>query len=145
MSHCSQCQVELTEQNATASQLNRGPSRGMCSICLREYAKKRRRSNPKQFIIYRLRGNAKKRGIEFKLTEATLPAIPEYCPVLSWIKLVYEVGKGTSEGSLSLDRIDSSKGYTEDNVRFISNRANTLKSDATDQELIMLGKDASKR
>ena len=104
-----------------------------------------RELNPKRFVIYRIRGNAKIRGIECDIIESDLPEIPEYCPVLPWIRLTSEVGNGRSAGSLSLDRIDSSKGYVKGNIRFISDRANTLKRDATDQELIMLGKDAANR
>lgn len=107
--------------------------------------KRERIKHPKRFIIYRIKGNAKVRGIECDISEADLPAIPEYCPVLPWIRLTYEVGRGISDGSLALDRIDSSKGYIKENIRFISHRANTLKRDATDQELIMLGKDAASR
>lgn len=126
MSHCTRCQDELNESNSSLSQRTRRKN-GNCFVCQRRDAKWKREARPKSFIIYRMRGNAKTRGIEFSLTEATLPSIPEYCPVFPWIKLVYEVGKGRSDGSLSLDRIDSSKGYVEGNVRFISNRANTLK------------------
>jgi hypothetical protein len=104
-----------------------------------------RTKHPKRSIIYRVRGGAKVRGIECDITESDLPEIPEYCPVLPWIKLTYEVGKGVSDSSLSLDRVDSTKGYVKGNIRFISHRANTLKRDATDEELIMLGKDAASR
>ncbi len=110
-----------------------------------DYLKSQRVKHPKRHVIYRLRGNAKVRGIECDITEADLPEIPEYCPVFPWIKLVYGVGSGRSGGSLAVDRIDSTRGYVKGNIRFISDRANTLKSDATDQELIMLGKDAASR
>ncbi len=40
--------------------------------------------------------------------------------------------------SPSLDRIDSTKGYTKGNIWVISNRANTLKNDATLSELKLL-------
>jgi hypothetical protein len=92
-----------------------------------------------------VKGNAKIRGIEFNVTEKDLPPIPKYCPILPWLELVYAVGEGRSPASLSLDRIDSSKGYVKGNLRFVSDRANRMKSDMTDQELIMLGKDAETR
>lgn len=117
----------------------------VCSDCNKSHLKQSRLDNPKRHIIYRIRGNAKIRGIECSITEADLPAIPEYCPVFPWIKLVYEVGNGRSDGSVSLDRINNSIGYVRGNVRFISNLANTLKSSMTDEQMIMLGKDASKR
>jgi hypothetical protein len=111
----------------------------------KKYVKQRRVQSPKQFIIYRTRGNAKIRGIEFNITEADLPAVPEYCPVFPWIKITYKVGEGRSDSSLSLDRIDSSKGYVRGNLRFVSDKANRLKSDMSDAELAALGTDAEKR
>lgn len=118
----------------------------LCRLCCRAVAiNRRKKKRPEVFILYRTKGNAKVRGIEFSLTEADLPPIPEYCPVFPWIKLVYAVGEGRSDGSLSLDRIDSSRGYVPGNIRFVSDRANTLKSDASDQELAALGRDADKR
>jgi hypothetical protein len=61
--------------------------------------------------------------------------IPEYCPVLG-IKLYPSVGKGVKTldnfyNSPSIDRIDSSKGYTKENIQVISFRANCLKRDAS--------------
>lgn len=145
MLNCTQCQKELTEANSSESQRARGKGRGMCVSCNREYNKKRRRQQPLAHIIYRAKGNAKIRGIEFNITEKDLPSIPENCPIFPWIKLVYTVGEGRSEGSLSLDRIDSSQGYVKGNLRFVSNRANSMKSDMTDAELRALGTDAEKR
>ena len=65
--------------------------------------------------------------------------IPECCPVLG-IKLCPSVGEGRKDITLlnaspSIDRIDSSKGYTKDNVQVISFRANNLKKDATLEEI----------
>ena len=44
------------------------------------------------------------------------------------------------DNSPSLDRIDSSKGYTPDNVWVISRRANIIKHDATLEELLLISK-----
>ena len=55
------------------------------------------------------------------------------CPIfgfkLEWNK------SGFRETSPSIDRIDSSKGYTKDNVQIISWKANRIKSYATTEEL----------
>lgn len=85
-----------------------------------------------------LKGSAKKRGINFELTKVDLwdLDIPITCPVLG-IPLKFERGKAT-DNSVSIDRIDSTKGYTADNIIIISNRANTLKRDATLKELQQL-------
>jgi hypothetical protein len=44
---------------------------------------------------------------------------------------------GESGNSPSVDRIDSTMGYTKDNLQIISKRANQFKSDATIDELVI--------
>lgn len=70
---------------------------------------------------------------------ALLRAIPRptHCPVLG-IPLDY--GRQSRAGpknqnKATIDRVDNAKGYTLDNVQFISWRANKLKSNATLAEL----------
>lgn len=65
--------------------------------------------------------------------------VPDYCPILG-IKLNYDgTGKigdwSRRDNSPSMDRIDSSKGYTPDNIHIISWRANRIKNDSTVEEL----------
>lgn len=91
-----------------------------------------RRSHPLYNCFMSAQSRARKRGLEFTLKFEDLHA-PEYCPVLG-IKLQHSVG-GHSDGSPSLDRVDNTKGYTPENVRIISRRANCLKNDATLEEL----------
>jgi len=129
---------------ATTNLVPRGTASTECRPCSSARARRAREKKPLKFILYRCRANAKTRGIEFNLKESDLPPIPEFCPIFG-IKLTYEVGKGRSPSSLSLDRINSSKGYVPGNIRFVSDRANRLKGDATDKELFYLGKDASTR
>jgi hypothetical protein len=74
-----------------------------------------------------------------------IPEIPEYCPIFPWIKLNYKAGNiSRLPDAPSLDRIDNSKGYIPGNVRIISWRANKLKGEAENRELIALGRDARK-
>lgn len=83
----------------------------------------------------RAKNRAIERGHEFDIEHEDLE-IPEKCPILD-IPLV--VGKGRSGGnpnSPALDRIDSTKGYTKDNVMVISHIANMMKSSANKEELI---------
>jgi len=47
---------------------------------------------------------------------------------------------GNNNNSPSLDRIDNTKGYTPDNVVVVSNRANSIKRDATPDELMAVAK-----
>lgn len=79
------------------------------------------------------KGRAKTRGLPFDISEADIE-IPPLCPVLG-IPLVK--GQGTpTDNSPTLDRIDSTKGYTPENVLVVSYRANRIKNDATISELL---------
>lgn len=83
------------------------------------------------------RQRAKKRGLDFNIYEEDI-FIPEVCPLLL-IPLFVTTGRSSvKDNSPSLDRIDPSKGYVKGNVWVISYRANTMKSNSTWQELMML-------
>lgn len=77
-------------------------------------------------ILNRIKTRSTKKDREFNLTIDDI-IIPEICPVFRVpIKIP------------SVDRIDSTKGYTKDNIRIIENRANVLKNNATIQELELI-------
>lgn len=82
-----------------------------------------------------LKHSAAKRNIPFDLTPTDIDTIgiPLVCPILG-IPLYFHRTK-VQDDSISFDRIDSSKGYSVENVIVISYRANRLKSDATLEEL----------
>jgi hypothetical protein len=61
-----------------------------------------------------------------------------HCPLLE-IELSYEEFVGNvPQNYATLDRIDSSKGYEKNNVQIISFKANTIKGDATIEEMGLL-------
>lgn len=83
-------------------------------------------------MLSRAKYRAKQKGHEFTITKEDI-IIPDKCPLLG-IPLIKN--KTIQQGnSPSLDRIDPTKGYIKGNVWVISNRANTLKNDASLQEL----------
>jgi hypothetical protein len=86
-------------------------------------------------IWSQLKNSAKKRGIPFdlKLSDIDQIGIPLSCPILGF-PIFFHRDK-VQDDSISFDRIDSSKGYTLDNLIVISYRANKIKSDATLSEL----------
>ena len=86
-------------------------------------------------LLNQLKASAKKRGIEFDLTTADIDdiGIPISCPVLG-IPLKFNKGKPL-DNSISFDRIDSTKGYTKDNIVIVSHRVNKLKSNSTYDEM----------
>ena len=100
-----------------------------------EYYQARRRNNLEVDMLARCKYRAKRNGWEFNLTREDIQ-IPALCPVL---KIPISPGvsgkKGGTPNSPSIDRINPKAGYVRGNVRVISNRANTLKCDATVAEL----------
>jgi hypothetical protein len=86
-------------------------------------------------LYNRLKQSAKKRGISFELKLTDLYEIdyPLTCPVLG-IPMKFNKGKA-EDNSYSFDRVDSSIGYTIDNMQVVSNKANRLKNNATAAEL----------
>jgi hypothetical protein len=82
-------------------------------------------------MLLNARARARRLGIEFALDAKDI-VIPKVCPVLGIPLVVRSKGKNNSP---SLDRKDNSKGYTSDNIRVISWRANDIKGNATVAEL----------
>lgn len=83
-------------------------------------------------MAQRAKQRADTKGLEFDLVSNDI-SIPEVCPILG-ILLVVGTG-GICDGSPTLDRINPKLGYVRGNVQVISFRANTLKSNATLEEL----------
>lgn len=99
--------------------------------CL-ENAKKYQAKKPEYYFWLRVKKRARDRELEFTLTLDDI-VFPSKCPVLG-IDIVRDGSAGVNHLP-SIDRIDSSKGYTPDNIQWLSFRANTLKSNATVDEL----------
>lgn len=91
-----------------------------------------------RYLINRSRSRAKEEGIEHTITVEDLH-MPEVCPYLK-IPFTLEWGKGQLRTNASIDRIDPSKGYIPGNVQIISRAANTMKSDASEEELVQFAK-----
>lgn len=106
-----------------------------------ELHKKWREENVEKKLWHSCRSSAKRRNMEFNLSVEDI-IVPEICPVLG-IPLDIHAEKGKGKGydwsknpyRPSVDRINSKKGYTKDNICVISWRANTLKSDGTLEEI----------
>jgi hypothetical protein len=86
-------------------------------------------------IHTRLKQSAKSRNIPFDLSLSDLNNLtfPLTCPILN-IPLKFNRGS-LQDNSYSVDRIDSSKGYTIENIEIISWRANRLKNNGTIDEI----------
>lgn len=98
------------------------------SLMTRTYRDK----NPEKRIYSSIRNRATRDNIDFNLTIDDIK-IDKYCPILG-IELDTSYGK-RKENSVSVDRIDNSKGYVKGNIVLCSWRANRLKSSATIEEV----------
>jgi hypothetical protein len=98
-------------------------------------------SKPINDLYNHYKNSAASRSIPFTLTKLDFHELsfPLTCPILG-MPLRFNTGRTMSDDSYSLDRIDSSLGYTKENCIVISNRANILKRDATLDELQKLCK-----
>lgn len=90
--------------------------------------------NPKKKLLKSAKYNAKTRNLEFNISEEDIE-IPIYCPYLN-IKLTSKVESCNHPTTISIDRIDSSKGYIKGNIQIISRLANLMKSYATTEQLL---------
>lgn len=106
----------------------------------------RRKDNPERTLLIAAKARAKLKKIACAIEVSDI-FIPEFCPILG-VKLESGRGKG-SKGSLpwspSLDRIIPALGYIPGNVQVISKRANTMKHNASFEELVLLGEWAKRQ
>jgi len=103
-----------------------------CGCYLKEHGNgKRGQYDARGYLLARARTRATEKGMEFTITKEDI-IIPDKCPLLG-IDIISKAKDRTH--SPSLDRKDSTKGYTPDNIWVVSSRANTLKNDATLKEL----------
>lgn len=102
-----------------------------------EYYRAYRERHPNRGLYRAARDRAKTRGLEFDISYDDI-VIPAMCPVLN-VPIVCYAGRGTPGGRMdspSLDRIDPTRGYTKDNIQVISHKANSMKFNATKEELL---------
>ena len=110
-------------------------------ISQRKYAqrnKNKMRDTKELSILYRIKRSAAKRGLEFNLDIEDI-ILSERCPYLD-CELTYDVGHVYCPTQATVDRIDSSKGYIKGNIQIISAKANIMKSNATEEELVVFAK-----
>jgi len=94
--------------------------------------KKRRSENPQSFWVAKAWSRAKTRAKASGLPcEVHVIELPEVCPILGVFIDYSTTGEGIRSNSPSLDKVIPELGYVAGNVRVISYRANTMKSDMT--------------
>ena len=142
MRTCNKCNIKKTLQEFRAN-------RKTCKQCNYEYAKNyfssetgkeyrriwqenKRRQQPTVGMLTAARARAKTQNVPFNITIEDI-VVPEYCPVLG-IKLEFNVNL-SKDNSPTLDKIIPELGYIKGNIAVISKRANTIKSNASYEEI----------
>lgn len=93
--------------------------------------------NKEKCLVSSAKQRAKKKELPFNITWEDI-FIPEICPILL-IPLASSSGTH-SHNSPTIDRVIPEFGYIKGNVQVISHRANTMKNDATPEELVLFAK-----
>lgn len=91
-------------------------------------------NNYKSYILDRCKQRARRNKVECTITLDDIN-IPDVCPVLGFPLKRSRNGKPGFD-SPSVDRINPEKGYTPDNIQVISYKANCMKNNATEDELV---------
>ncbi len=118
-------------------------AKGLCGRCYqRAFVKQhpdcnkkaweRLKQTPEKELLKAARRRARQRNRPFNLSLQDI-VIPECCPILG-TTLSHGLGYPT-EQSPSLDEITVGEGYVVGNIQVISRKANTMKSNATPDEL----------
>lgn len=161
--HCRKCDTVKTAENFTKDKYRKNGRKNICRACvangfsdwLKTDGYERRlkgakvtrdtlkNENPKlrwaQVAKNSCKARAKLKGIEFSLTvEWLLAAANEMCPLLE-IPLNYQRNSMCYD-SPAVDRKDNDGGYTQDNCWVISTKANRIKTNATPDEVLLVGK-----
>ena len=119
---CSLCKQLFTRTNAMS----------ICNKCNNGRVKA---GKPEWKMHQRAKQRAKRLGREFTLKVEDI-SIPAMCPILGIPLVVHRGNSGAFADSPSLDRTDNDRGYTKDNIRVLSQRANQMKGDASVEELL---------
>ncbi len=102
----------------------------------REANKGRKKNyNKDACVLQGIRIRSRQKGLEFNLDLEDM-TYPEFCPVFGF-KLERSNTGSPAKNSPSVDRIDPTKGYVKGNIQMISQLANSMKSNATPEELLM--------
>jgi hypothetical protein len=106
-------------------------------------SKKWEENNPEKILLKAARNRAKLKGLDFDIDLEDI-VIPTHCPLLNIELVRKKCGQGPKDCSPSLDRIDNTKGYVKNNVWVISAMANRIKTNATNDQIILLARNLEK-
>ena len=157
MKKCSKCKQEKELTEFPKTKTNKDGLSYLCFDCNRAVTKfyrekhadryyenqRQKREEEPAFIsqlLYNTKTRANKKKLEYNLTfdfvQKLLKDSGYKCAITGLeMNLKSDSRKRANPFKCSLDRIDSSKGYTEDNVQFVCWAVNQMKAERTKEEL----------
>jgi len=158
---CSKCKLDLPVENFSKDKAQKSGLRCACKLCSAKefkafktspgYTKRLHSNNTHReklkqeapikswahTAFHAAKQRAKKNNREFTITKLWVEEnAPIICPLLN-VTLIYNADRSTAN-TASLDRKDSAKGYTPENCKIISFKANRIKSNASLEEIALL-------
>jgi hypothetical protein len=142
------CQCECGNSTTAESRYLKDGSRTSCGCNNRQRGKRNRRWKGYEDIslsyFNKIKSDSVKRGLTFDVTIEFLWELflkqNKKC-ALSGEDITFGSGtKGVNDRTTSLDRIDSSFGYTENNVQWVTKNVNTMKWDLSQERFFELVK-----
>ena len=156
MKRCSKCKEEKPKSEFSKTRTNKDGLSYLCSHCNRETSRKYRADNAATYyerqqrkreeeptfiaqMLYNATSRANKKGLEVDIDVPFLTELLDKsnykCAVSGQSMTLTSLSrKKANPFRVSLDRIDSSKGYTKDNVRLVCWAVNQMKADRTEEE-----------
>ena len=141
---CSRCKQVLPVESFGKRAASRDGLKSECKQCNRQYNMENPITGQTNNMIKNARKRAKDKKVPFDIDHDYIRSIvPSHCPVfgtpLEWSlqRAAQSIALGNSP---SLDRIVPERGYVKGNVWIISHRANTIKNDASHEELKLVTK-----
>jgi len=127
---CKKCKIETKHRTVNDTRPGRKPYLA-CSICLENNSKKHRQANWFRYLAQK--ANARKRPGSIKMKEQyLLDLLQKQNGRCALSQIVFDIKSEWDKPSL--DRIDSDKGYTLNNIRLVTWRVNHCKGSLTDAE-----------
>jgi len=141
---CSKCKINKKNSDFAKQKNAKDNLSAYCKAC--KIANNREYRSTKEGYLYhalnRAKIRAKNKNINFDLNIEYLQSIAtEKCPVFNVDLFYYSSFNGQGhpdKQAAALDRIIPELGYVKENVVFISQWANTIKSNATEKELYLV-------
>ena len=123
---CLKCNKEIRVYKARLTKHT-----GLCGVCSKRSTENKHRGEPFRWLYNRLKYRAKKRNIPVTLTYKEFVGLTEipccrYCN--SYIMWIPHSGRKRGETGINLDRHNSSKGYSLDNVSVCCGPCNVRKN-----------------